>query len=55
MITGVDLVNKDPERWAVAGNVVDLAQQPAAVAIPAKGEAHLGQLQPKSDGREGNT
>ena len=50
-----DLVNKDPERWAVAGNVVDLAQQPAAVAIPAKGEAHLGQLQPKSDGREGNT
>ena len=22
-----DLVNKDPERWAVAGNVVDLAQQ----------------------------
>ena len=27
MITGVDLVNKDPERWAAAGNVVDLAQQ----------------------------
>ena len=32
-----DLVNKDPERWAVAGNVVDLAQQLAGCRRTGKG------------------